>query len=186
MSRTPVTLRPAVLGDAEQLAWLWTDVLRRTDHAGQVGDMMAVIERTDTDPHQRIVVAEYDGEFAGAVILWATTISPINTDRLVQAISPHVVPHLRKRGIGHCLMEAAVDFAEELGIAHLGSAAVSNSREANRFLARLALGPQATLRIAPLHAVRAKLLAQKPRAARTNGRHVVAVRRSLRRQSSTA
>ena len=43
-------------------------------------------------------------------------------------------------------MEAAVTYAEERGIAHVATAAVSGSRDANRFFARLALGPHAVLR----------------------------------------
>ena len=95
------------------------------------------------------MVAEYDGDVAGAVHLRATTLTPINLEPVVQAISPHVLPDFRRRGVGRALMEAAVAFAEELGIAHIATAAVSGSRDANRFMARLALGPHAILRLAP-------------------------------------
>jgi hypothetical protein len=85
-------------------------------------------------------------------------------------------------------MEAAVAFAEERGIAHIATAAVSGSRDANRFMARLALGPHAVLRLAPTAMVQAKLEAQAPAAALASGRtgarqltHVLAARRSTRR-----
>ncbi len=70
-------------------------------------------------------------------------------------------------------------------------AAASGSRDANRFLARLALGPLATLRVAPVAAVRARLVAQRPDLTTTgSGRQltrVLAARRSMRRaQSPTA
>ena len=39
-------------------------------------------------------------------------------------------------------MEAAVSYAEELGIGYVATAASSGSRDANRFMARLALGPR--------------------------------------------
>ena len=61
----------------------------------------------------------------------------------MQAISPHVFPEFRRHGVGRALMEAAVAFAEELGIAHVATAVVAGSRDANRFMARLALGPYA-------------------------------------------
>jgi len=106
----------------------------------------------------------------------------------VQAISPHVLPAFRRRGVGRTLMEAAVAFAEERGIAHIATAAVSGSRDANRFMARLALGPHAVLRLAPTAMVQAKLDAQAPTTSRTSGRsgarqltHVRAARRSTRR-----
>ena len=78
-------------------------------------------------------------------------------------------------------------FAEERGIAHIATAAVSGSRDANRFMARLALGPHAVLRLAPTAMVQAKLDAQAPALrASPNGRsgarqltHVLAARRSV-------
>ena len=103
----------------------------------------------------------------------------------MQAISPHVFPQFRRRGIGQALMECAVAFAEEIGIGHVTTAASSGSRDANRFMARLALGPHATLRRRADAAVRAKLTAQLPATGRpTNGRHltrVLAARRSMKR-----
>ena len=54
-------------------------------------------------------------------------------------------------------------WAEELGIAHITTAAVSGSRDANRFMARLALGPHAVLRLRRPPLVRAKLAAQATR-----------------------
>ncbi len=78
-------------------------------------------------------------------------------------------------------------FAEEHGIAHLGAAAVAGSRDANRFMARLALTPFANLRLAPTQVVKAKLTAAGPVTGRAHGsaRHltkVVAARRSMRRE----
>lgn len=190
MMRSQVSLRCAVPDDAERLVDVWSDVVRRAERAEQVADMTSVIERVADLLDERLVVAEYDGEVAGAVHLRATTVSPLNLEPVVQAISPHVLPDFRRRGIGRALMEAAVGFADERGIGHVASAASAGSRDANRFMARLALGPQATLRLAPTAVVKAKLTAQRPAVARPSGRHhlthVLAARRSLRKsQAST-
>jgi hypothetical protein len=72
------------------------------------------------------------------------------------------------------------------------AAAPSASRTGNRFMARLSLGPQATLRVATTHAVRTKLTAQMPTSQRVSERAtgrrqlgaVLAVRRQLRRDPS--
>lgn len=184
MNRSLVSLRCALPSDAAELAVLWTDVLRRAEHVEQVSDLVLIIEAAASSPAERLVVAEYDGEVAGAVHLRVATLSPLNLDQTVQAISPHVFPQFRRHGVGRALMEAAVTFAEEEGVACLATAAASGSRDANRFMARLALGPQAVLRVASTHAVRAKLTAQRPAVQRTGGRHrtqVLAARRSLRR-----
>ncbi len=189
MMRSQVSLRAAVPQDAGVLAEVWADVLRRAERDEQVADLVSVIERVEGLDDERLVVAEFDGHVAGAVHLRATTVSPLNLEPVVQAISPHVLPQFRRRGIGRALMEAAVGFADELGIAHIASAASAGSRDANRFMARLALGPQATLRLAPTAVVKAKLSAQRPAVARPSGRHhlthVLAARRSLRKSQAT-
>jgi GNAT superfamily N-acetyltransferase len=179
MSRSSVTLRDATLADVEHLAALWQPFLRR-DSDEQLHDLATAIERVGDHPGERLVVAEYDGEFAGAVYLRTSTYSPVNPEPVVQAHNPAVVSAHRRRGIGKALMDCAVTWAEELGISHVGTATSSGSREANRFMARLALGPQAVLRMAPTHAVRAKLVARHPGAGARQVTQVLAARRSLR------
>ncbi|WP_245155882.1 GNAT family N-acetyltransferase [Nocardioides sp. 503] len=183
MSRSLVSLRCAELSDAPVLAELWCDGLRRADPHEQVADLELVIKGATASPEQRMLVAEYDGALAGAILLRVATLSAINLEQIVQAVSPHVFPQYRRHGIGRALMESAVAFAEELGIAHVATAATSGSRDANRFMARLALGPYATLRLAPTVAVRGKLTAQRP-VLPGNGRQrtrLLAARRSMRR-----
>ena len=96
--------------------------------------------------------------------------TPLNLEPVVQTISPHVFPEFRRHGVGRALMEASVAFAEEIGIAHVATAVVAGSRDANRFMARLALGPYALLRVASVHALKTKLASQRPQVARANGR----------------
>jgi GNAT superfamily N-acetyltransferase len=189
MSRTLVSLRMAVPTDAPYLADLWTDVLRRVSPEDQSGDVETVIARLEDSADERIVVAEYDGEFAGAVHLQATTMSPLNLEPVVRALSPHVLPAFQRHGVGSALMDASVSWAEELGIGHVATAAVAGSRDANRFMARIALGPYAVLRVATTHAVRARLTAQRRPAQSSGGRQltqVLAARRSLRRSRAGA
>jgi GNAT superfamily N-acetyltransferase len=181
MSRSPVGLRDATLADAEALAELWQPFLRRgTDD--QLHDLATVIEQLGDRPGERLIVAEYDGVFAGAAFLKATTYSPVNPEPVLQVHNAAVVSSFRRRGIGKALVEAAVTWAEELGIGHVATAAASGSREANRFMARLALGPQAVLRVAPTPAVRARLMPRSPGTRQVT--QVLAVRRSLRHARS--
>jgi GNAT superfamily N-acetyltransferase len=189
MTRSLVTLRTAVPADAPHLAELWADVLRRTTREDQVSDLEAVIAAVEGCSTQRIVVAEYDGSFAGAVHLEATTMSSLNLEPVVRALSPHVLASFQRHGVGSALMDASVAWAEELGIGHVATAAVVGSRDANRFMARIALGPYAVLRVATTHAVRARLTAQRRPAQSSGGRQltqVLAARRSLRRSRAGA
>jgi GNAT superfamily N-acetyltransferase len=183
MSRSPVSLRDATLADAEHLAVLWQPFLRRGADA-QLHDLATAIEQLGDHPGERLVVAEFDGAFAGAAFLKAATYSPVNPEPVLQIHNAAVVPAFRRRGIGKALVESAVTWAEELGIGHVATAASSGSREANRFMARLALGPQAVLRMAPTPAVRAKLAARHPGARQVT--QVLAVRRSLRHARSVS
>jgi GNAT superfamily N-acetyltransferase len=189
MSRSMVTLRAATPDDAPLLAELWQDVTRRSGPEDAVSDMESVIEAVLESDRQRIVVAEYDRQFAGAVHLERTTMSAINLEPVVRALSPHVLPPYRRHGIGTALMEAGVTWAEELGIGHVATAAVAGARDANRFMARIALGPYATLRVAATHAVRSRLSAGRRSATNGNPRQVtqvLAARRSLRRSRAGA
>lgn len=161
MSRTPVTVRAAVAHDLPALRELWGDILRRGTAEEQLADLARVLDEADSDPGQSIVVAEYDGEVAGAIHLSATTLTPLNLEPAVLAVSPHVLPQFRRHGVGSALIEAAVRFAEAQGIATISTAAVASSRDANRFMARLSFTPQATLRAATTVAVRAKLSARR-------------------------
>lgn len=184
MTRSQVSLRSATAEDAPLLAELWADVLRRGGPEEQVADVETVIATIASSTDERIVVAEYDGQFAGAVHLQATTMSALNLEPVVRALSPHVLAPLRRHGVGSALMEAAVSWAEELGIAHVATAASAGSRDANRFMARIALGPYAVLRVATTHAVRTRLAAHRRPASAGSGRQltqVLAARRSMRR-----
>jgi GNAT superfamily N-acetyltransferase len=177
-------MRCAELTDAPVLAELWGDALRRVDRQDQLADLELVIKAASASPEQRIVVAEYDGEVAGAVFLRLTTLTAVNLEPVVESVSPHVFPQFRRHGIGSSLMECAVSFAEELGAAHVMTAAASGSRDANRFMARLGLGPFAVTRVAAAPTMRAKLTAQRPGLSTTGGRHltrVLAARRSMKR-----
>lgn len=184
MKRSLVSLREAVRSDDEMLVLLWGDVLRRADAGEQAADVRAVLARAAASDVERVVVAEYDGRPAGAVYLRATTLTPLNLEPVVQAVSLHVLPEFRRHGVGRALMEAAVAYADELGIAHVATGVTAGARDANRFMARLALGPHALLRVAPVPAVKARLSIQRGGVPRTSGHQltqVLAARRSLRR-----
>lgn len=186
MSRSPVVLRDASISDAPFLAELWATSLRRADVALQVADVELVVVDAIASPLKRLVLAEYDDQPAGAVLLQVDTVSSLNLESTVRVLSPSVVADLRRHGVGHALMEAALVFADEHGIATLATAVSSGARDSNRFMARLAFSALATYRIAPTAAVRARLWGGRPAAVVTspNGRaatRVIAARRSLRR-----
>jgi GNAT superfamily N-acetyltransferase len=192
MSRQPVSMRQATIADVPFLVELWSLALRRADRQDQVHDLEIIVKEAAESAEQRLLIAEYDGEPAGAVLLRVTPMTPLNLEPTVQALAPHVTPSFRSKGIGSALMESAVLWAEDLGIAHITTAAASSSRSGNRFMARLSLGPQAVLRAGTTHVVRAKLAALQPSSRRVTDRmasrrhlgQVLAARRQLSRRTA--
>lgn len=181
MSRTSVATRAARREDAPALAELWCDLMRRADRSEQIADLELVIKDAAASPEKRLVVAELDGQLAGAVYLRLGTVSPINLEPCVQSIHPRVFDHVRRHGAGRALVEAATSFAEENGVLHLATAVPSQSRDANRFMARIGLAPVATYRVAPTSLVRSRITPQRPAGAGRNLPKVLAARRSQRR-----
>lgn len=181
MSRPGLTPRIARPADAPELAELWADVLRRVDRAEQIADLELLIKGAAASPEQRFVVVDHDDRLAGAVFLRLTTVSPINLEPCVQSVHPRVFVPYRKRGVGRTLMEAAVEFAEENGVLQVTATVPATARDANRFMARIALAPAATLRIAPTSAVRARLTPPAPAGQGRSTPRVIVVRRRQRR-----
>ena len=115
MSRQPVSMRQATIGDVPFLVELWSGMLRRADRQEQVHDLELIVKEAAESPEQRLLVAEYDGQPAGAVLLRVTPMTPLNLEPTVQALAAHVTLSFRGKGIGSALMEAAVLWAEDLG-----------------------------------------------------------------------
>ena len=131
-------------------------------------------------------MVEYDDQVAGAVFLRLTTVSPLNLDPCVQSIQPRVFDQFRRRGVGRALMEAAVVYAEENGVLHVTTAVPAASRDANRFMARLALAPVATVRLAPTSAVRSRITPPAPAGSGRATPRVLVARRNQRRARAAA
>ena len=106
-------------------------MLRKADRQEQVHDLEIIVKEAAESPERRLLIAEYDGEPAGAVLLRVTPMTPLNLEPTVQALAPHVTPSFRGKGIGSALMEAAVLWAEDLGIGHItyGRAGVVAQRQ---------------------------------------------------------
>ena len=67
MSRQAVTMRRATNGDVPFLVELWSDMLRRADRQDQVHDLEIIVKEAAESAERRLLVADYDGEPAGAV-----------------------------------------------------------------------------------------------------------------------
>jgi GNAT superfamily N-acetyltransferase len=188
VSRSPIVVREAEPEDATALLTVWSDILRRTSSPPRLSEAKAAVARAAADPEQRLVVAQVEGAVVGAALLTRSAPTPLHADDTVKVNHLQVLDEARKHGVGRALMVAAVEWAEDKGATTIMASAPSQSRDANRFLARLGLGSLATLRIASVASLRAGALPVEPPAcARTDVRtsrtvaQVLAKRRSMRR-----
>ena len=180
MSRSSPTPRIARREDAPVLAELWGDALRRVDRPEQLADLELVIKAAAASPEQRFVVAEYDGQLAGAR-LPAADDGDAAQPRSVRAVRstarfrPVPPSRHRPRADGGC---GGVRRGERRPARD--DRVPAASRDANRFMARLALAPFATVRVAPTYGRPQPTDAAGARARRSTPRVLVA-RRNQRR-----
>jgi GNAT superfamily N-acetyltransferase len=188
MSRVAFHVRAVELDDADGLMELWQS---RIGRAGQQEitrhDVPSTIRKVLASDRERIAVAEVNGRIVGAIYLRLGPLMPLTSDQAIFASLLKVHEEFRRRGVARGLMDAAVSWAEELGIAHVVSISSGASRDTNRFLARIGLTQAATLRVAPTAALRARLPLDVPSVVRgvpaqqRNLSQVLAARRSMRR-----
>ena len=190
MTRPMLLVRDAVRDDSPVLCSLWEDLLGPasveplgTSPQDACSEALAQFE---TDESSRIVVAEADGEIVGCGFLRVGMVSPVAGDRVVNVSHLQVDSDYEGKGIARSLVEAALTWAEQLGVGTIVVATAASNRESNRFLARLGLAPMANLRGSSVAALRARLSHADPAAvarkggARRSVDQVVAARRSQR------
>ncbi|HWU31536.1 MAG TPA: GNAT family N-acetyltransferase [Marmoricola sp.] len=183
MARTPLTVRDAVVADAEELVQMWATLGSGVLSPSAQEEAERAVARVRESLTERLVVVEIDGRVAAAIHLRRSPMSPLHTQEVVHTSFLLVLPEHRRHGYARVLLDVAVTWAEELGLDYVTALTTSASREANRFMARLGLASTATLRIAPATLLRAKL-SPAARNGATTPRQVLAQRRSLRRRQA--
>ena len=195
MSRAAFHVRAVELDDADGLSALWQPTIGRAgQHEVTRHDVPSTIRKVLAGDKERIIVAEVGGCIVGAVYLRIGPLMPLTSDQSVFISLLKVQEEFRKRGVARGLMDAAVTWAEENGVAHVVSISGGASRDASRFLARLGLTQAATVRVAPTAALRARLplevsaMVRGAPVQRTVGQRnlgqVLAARRSMRRSGA--
>jgi N-acetylglutamate synthase-like GNAT family acetyltransferase len=190
--RYPVHVRDATPDDADALLEVWVGFTTRPsadrDSAPSPrAEAACAAARVAADPDQRMLVAVLDDKVVGAAHLIRAPLSPVHSEQAVHMSHLNVLDDYRKRGVGRALIEAAVSWAEEKASTHVFAAASVNSRDANRYMARLGFGQVAVVRGATVSALRSKMPVEPPAAARVGSRNhrgvgqVLAKRRSQRR-----
>ncbi|RZS82861.1 N-acetylglutamate synthase-like GNAT family acetyltransferase [Motilibacter rhizosphaerae] len=187
MPRGNVQVRKARREDAPGLLLLWSelrDLTRTMDRVAPVPTERGVHERLDAaeaDPDLRILVAELDGEIAGMAVLTHQPYAVLFDARSVHLHFMHVRQSHRRRGVGHALVAAATAFAEEVGADQIMTSTLPQTRDENRFFARLGFAPVVIRRSATVATVRRRLAADAGAVSAVED--LLARRRSMRSRS---
>ncbi|KGM17223.1 hypothetical protein N867_07775 [Actinotalea fermentans ATCC 43279 = JCM 9966 = DSM 3133] len=91
----------------------------------------------------------------------------------------------RRRGVGHALMLAAVEFALSHGAENVYAAPIPGARGVQRFFVRLGFTPAASHRVSPVAALHRRLTSDVARRAGSRRRDDVIARRRQSRGSAT-
>jgi GNAT superfamily N-acetyltransferase len=120
------------------------------------------------------------GERIVGMVLCSVTGSGTFVDMpIVQMNHFFVLPAIRRCGAGRVLLAAAAAWAESRGVDGLGVAVYPDSREANRYFARLGFAPAYVHRVAPLAGLKRVLGPAVPAAAREESAHGARRRRRV-------
>jgi GNAT superfamily N-acetyltransferase len=184
MSRCALEIRDAVPEDAADLLALWGDA-GRNEQAPAAEEATRALAQIAADADERILVGLLDGSLVAAVHLRRAPLSPLHTESVVHTSHLVVHPDCRRHGYARALLDAALSWAEEKDVSHLTAITPSNSRDTNRFLARLGLGTAWTVRVGSTSAMRRKLAPESMRARDTRRQlgRVLAQRRSVQRRA---
>lgn len=188
MTRQALMIRDASPEDAAELIALWQDYDRGIDSSATGHqEAAAALAQIVADPDERLVIGELEGRAVAALHMRRGPMGPLTTESAVHTTHLLVLPAYRRHGFAKLLLECAVAWAEEKDVAHVSAFVTSDSRECNRFLARLGLVTVATIRVAPTTALRMTLNRMGPRGVTASNRQlgqVLAHRRSMRRRQA--
>jgi ribosomal protein S18 acetylase RimI-like enzyme len=159
VSRSHVRVRPAELADVPQLARLGESELPSAAFGGRDGKVQRRLADVlnSSDRHIFVATDEATDAVAGFILVYDDEVGAIMRTPALHISHLVVDKPLRRRGIGRALISACVHLAEQRGVEHIIASAVTSSRDANRYLARLGFAPLVVRRIAPTAVLRRSL-----------------------------
>ena len=164
MPRSPVMTRPAVLDDVPVLLALWHELREVGARAERAVNPVATPDVADrlkqviTREDCRVVIAFVDDQPAGMAMFHAVRPDPLSDSTVLDMIHVVVAKQHRRRGVGHALVAAAADIADDLRIEHVSVGVYPSLREASRFYARLGFAQVMVRRVAPVAVLRRRLV----------------------------
>ncbi|MCG7321679.1 GNAT family N-acetyltransferase [Arsenicicoccus bolidensis] len=158
---------------------LWTEALADATPTGDATGRQVGAERLEqvlSRPGVTTLVAEHDDDLVGLMVATSDPLSALTDSACVTVEILYVTPARRGRGVGHLLLAKAALLAEQTGATHVVCNVPSQSRDLNRFFARMGFASTVTRRITSPAALRRRLSGEEGRPFDK----VLARRRSLR------
>ncbi|WP_328295960.1 GNAT family N-acetyltransferase [Kineococcus sp. NBC_00420] len=179
MARPALEVRDAGTGDLDALMELYSSA--RFDQGqlrASVGSVRARLERAMEAGEVQVLIAFLGAEPAGYALLTTSPLLPLGSTAGPSIEHLHVVPALRRRGVGRALLRRALHLAQAEGAEQIACTVLPGDRDYTRYMARLGFAPAVVRRAVPVHVLRRRL-SEGP-AALVHTTDVVARRRSLR------
>lgn len=159
MSRSHVRVRPAEPHDLGAM----TGLMASDPPAAPLGARQCLEHSDLADAiaaHDQTVLAAVDhltGDVVGLAVVMDDEVGAVSRSPALHVSHLVVAKKQRRRGVGRALLAATVHLAEQRGIDHILASAVTTSRDANRYLARLGFAPYVVRRVAPTAVLRRSL-----------------------------
>lgn len=178
MARPPVEVRLATPADVDALMELYQQARYEQVHLRTaVEQVRGRLERALHDGAVRVLLATVGSRPAGYALLSPHALLPLTSNPGPCLEHLHVVPEMRRRGVGRSLLRRALALAQEEGAEELTCTVLPQDREYTRYMARLGFAPVVVRRAVPLAVLRRRLFPEE--ASPVTG-DVLARRRSLR------
>lgn len=154
--------RPALPDDLDDLVHLCLEARREsgvgaqlcTDDADRLRDQLGTLMGAAGG---RVVVGTLDEQPAGFVLAHLVGPTVFSESVCLNLEVVYVLPSARRRGLGHALLAAAVDVAQEAGATELYATPLPGARGMQRFLARVGFAPAASHRVVTTSALQRRL-----------------------------
>jgi predicted N-acetyltransferase YhbS len=104
-----------------------------------------------------VAIDDGTGDVVGMIVVSDDSVGEVTPTPVLNVAHLAVSPQHRRRGVGRALLAATVHLADQRRIENIVATAVTGSREANRYLARLGFAPLVVRRIAPTSVLRRTL-----------------------------